>query len=262
MWWLTRKQRRQKLLATPFPEAWEAIVHASCRHFGGLTEPERQIVRDRLRILVAEKNWEGCNGLILTDEIKVAIAAHAALMTIGLPELPYGRLESILVYPDTFVATRRTRIDGGGFLESDEPRLGEAWTYGVVILVWREIREQCIEAQTGHNVIVHEFAHILDMEDRDVDGVPSLESAQQYDKWIEVTEAEFHRLDRQARLGRRTLLDVYGATNRAEFFAVASETFFEQPVRLREEIPQLYEVLKGYYRQDPAAREPKGDSAE
>ena len=186
--------------------------------------------------------------------MRVTIAAHAATMSLGFPELPFDRLESILVYPDTFVAKRTTRIEGGGFLESDEPHLGEAWTYGVVILVWREIREQCLEMPTGRNVIIHEFAHILDMEDRDVDGVPYLESTQQYDKWLKVTEAEFDRLQRQASMSRRTLIDSYGATNRAEFFAVASETFFEQPVRLRDEIPQLYDVLRGYYRQDPAAR--------
>jgi hypothetical protein len=258
MWWLWgRKTRRKKLLATPFPDGWLPIVEANCRHYALLSPAEQQRLRDDLRILIAEKHWEGCNGLQLTEEIQVTIAAHAALMALGFPELPFDRLQTVLVYPDTFVSKRTTPITGHAYLESDEPRLGEAWTYGVVILVWREICEQCLGAPSGRNVIIHEFAHILDMEDRDVDGVPSLQNHDQYQSWIDVTEAEFDRLQRQTRLGRRTLLDSYGATSLAEFFAVASEAFFERPVELRDERPRLYDVLKAYYRQDPAERRPR-----
>ena len=252
-WWRNRKRR--KLLSTPFPERWEPILHANCRHFARLTPDQQQRLRNDLRILVAEKHWEGCNGLVITDEIQVTIAAHAALMGLGFHATPFDRLASILVYPDTFVAKRTTRMAGGTFLESDEPRLGEAWYQGPVILVWREIREQCLAAPDGRNVIIHEFAHLLDMGDHDVDGVPELDSPEQYRTWQEVTDAEFERLQRQLRLGRRTVIDSYGATSRAEFFAVASETFFEQSARLQSELPQLYDVLKAYYRQDPAQRE-------
>jgi Mlc titration factor MtfA (ptsG expression regulator) len=237
-WW--RNRRRRQLLSTPFPEHWEPILSANCRHFALLSSGEQQRLRNDLRILISEKNWEGCNGLVITDEIRVTIAAHAALMGIGFPANPFDRLASILVYPDTFVAKRMTRMTGGAQLESDEPRLGEAWYQGPVILVWREIREQCLEAPDGRNVIIHEFAHLLDMGDHDVDGIPELDSPEQY---------------RQIRLGRRTVIDSYGATSRAEFFAVASETFFEQPARLRSELPQLYSILQAYYRQDPAARD-------
>lgn len=251
-WWKHRKRRQ--LLATPIPPSWEALIPTHCRQFAALSAEEQQRLRNDVRILIAEKHWEGCNGLSITEEIQVTIAAHAALMGLGFPEMPFERLLSILVYPDTFVAKRNTRMTGGGWLESDEPRLGEAWYQGPVILTWREIREECVESPDGRNVIIHEFAHLLDMEDRDVNGVPSLPDEQQYETWLDVTSAEFDRLQRQIRLGRRTLIDSYGATSRAEFFAVASETFFEQPVRMQSELPRLYDVLKAYYRQDPAGR--------
>lgn len=254
-WWpWSRERKRRKLLATPFPAAWEALLRTHCRHIAALTDGEQQRLRDDLRILIAEKHWEGCNGLAITAEIQVTIAAHAALMGLGFPELPFDRLVTILVYPDTFIGKRTTRMSGGAYLESDEARLGEAWYQSTVILVWREIREQCVESPNGRNVIIHEFAHLLDMEDRDVDGVPALETQEQYDTWLDVTEAEFARLERQTRMGRQTVIDSYGATSRAEFFAVASEAFFEQPRRLQHEVPRLYDVLRAYYRQDPAQR--------
>jgi Mlc titration factor MtfA (ptsG expression regulator) len=251
-WW--RNRQRKKLLSTPFPPAWESLLSTHCRYFARLTNDERQRLRNDVRLLVVEKRWEGCNGLAITEEIQVTIAAHAALMGLGFPELPFDRLLSILVYPDTFVARRNTQMSGGGWLESNEPRLGEAWYQGPVILVWREIREQCLDSPTGRNVIIHEFAHLLDMQDREVNGVPTLPDEQSYETWLEVTEKEFDRLQRQIRLGRRTLIDRYGATSRAEFFAVSSETFFEQPVRMQAELPRLYDVMKAYYGQDPAAR--------
>jgi Mlc titration factor MtfA (ptsG expression regulator) len=252
-WWRNRKRR--KILSAPFPERWEPILSTNCRHFARLSRDEQRRLRNDLFIFLAEKNWEGCNGLTITEEMQVTIAAHAALMGLGFPELPFDRLASILVYPDTFVAKRTTHMTGGAFLESDEPRLGEAWYQGPVILVWREIREQCVEAPNGRNVVIHEFAHLLDMGDHDVDGIPQLDSAEQYRTWQEVTDAEFERLQRQIRLGRSTVIDSYGATSRAEFFAVASETFFEQPRRLQAELPQLYGILQAYYRQDPARRD-------
>ncbi len=258
MWWpWSRDRKRRKLLATPFPDHWESLLETHCRHVAALTGAERQQLRDAVRILIAEKHWEGCNGLAITEEVQVTIAAHAALMSLGFPALPFDRLVTILVYPDTFIGKRTTRMPGGGYLESDELRLGEAWYQGPVILVWREILAQCVHSPDGRNVIIHEFAHLLDMEDRDVNGVPTLGTREQHDTWMEVTEAEFQRLERQTRMGRETLLDGYGATSRAEFFAVASETFFEQPARLQAEIPRLYDVLRAYYRQDPARRAPR-----
>ncbi len=250
-WW--RARRRRKILAQNFPTEWEAWLPTHCRQFSRLSPAFQQRLRNDVQILVAEKHWEGCNGLVVTPEMQVTIAAQAALMGLGFPAVPFDRLLSILIYPETFIAKRMTRMTDGAWLKSNEPRLGEAWYQGPVILVWREIREQYLEGPTGRNVVIHESAHLLDMEDHDVNGMPAMENGEQYRNWMEVTEAEFDRLQRQVRFGRKTVIDSYGATSRAEFFAVASEAFFEDPLRLREDVPRLYEVLKVYYKQDPAA---------
>ena len=143
----------------------------------------------------------------------------------------------------------------GGVEEADEPRLGEAWYQGPILLSWREVKEQCVENDSGRNVVIHEFAHLLDMQNHEIDGIPALDGPIHSDKWIATFRDEYERLIRQARLGRRTVLDYYGATSEAEFFAVASEAFFERAVQLRDELPELYAILHQFYRQDPAGRE-------
>lgn len=259
-WWKAR--RRRKLLAQPFPAAWEDWLRTNCRQYRDLSADEQLRLRQDVRLLIAEKNWEGCNGLTVTPEMQVTIAAHAALMALGFPALPFERLVTILIYPDAFIGRRKQRISGDlpaifgeQAFQTAEAHLGEAWYQDVVILVWREIQEQCQQPAAGRNVVIHEFAHLLDMEDQAADGLPNLDNEEQYETWLDVTSAEFERLRRQIRLGRRTLLDSYATTNPAEFFAVASETFFEQPLAFRAELPNLYAVLRAFYRQDPAARQ-------
>jgi hypothetical protein len=241
-------------VAQPFPAGWEAWIRGNCRHFLHLSPRDQDRLRRDVRLLVAEKNWEGCNGQIVTDEIRVTIAAHAALLGLGFDAVPFERLLSILVYPDTFVSRQVRRAKWGGIEEADEPRLGEAWYQGPILLSWREVREQCIETDSGRNVVIHEFAHLLDMQNHEVDGIPALALHTDAEKWVAVFQDEFQRLIRQARHRRKTVLDYYGATSEAEFFAVASEAFFERPAPLREESPELYAILQEFYRQDPAAR--------
>lgn len=254
MWTWYRNWRRKRLLDQPFPAAWEAWIQQDCRHFPRLAAADRDRLRRDVRILVAEKNWEGCNGLVVTDEIRVAIAAHAALLALGFDAVPYERLLSILIYPDTFVSRQVRRAPWGGVEEADEPRLGEAWYQGPVVLSWREVQEQCIATDSGRNVVIHEFAHLLDMQNHEVDGIPALADHIDAEQWVAVFRDEFERLIRQARHRRKTVLDYYGTTNEAEFFAVASEAFFERAMQLREESPELYAILQEFYRQDPAAR--------
>ncbi|MDZ4685688.1 MAG: zinc-dependent peptidase [Planctomycetaceae bacterium] len=250
-WWRNRQRRR--LLAEPFPAEWTTWLSRNCRHYAGLSPDGQQRLRNDVRVFVAEKHWEGCNGLTVTDEMRVTIAAHAVLLGLGFPELPFGRLLSVLIYPDTFVAPP-TRQRDGIVDESHEPRLGEAWYQGPVVLSWREVREQCIEHPDGRNVVVHEFAHLLDMTNRAIDGIPALDGIADADGWVNRMGEEFSRLVRQSRLGRRSVIDDYGATSEAEFFAVASESFFERPAELRLDKPVVYECLREFYRQDPASR--------
>ncbi len=254
-WW--RARRRRQLLAKPIPETWERYLLSNCRHLAQLRPAEIARLRDDIRLLIAEKHWEGCNGLEVTDEMRVTIAAHAAMMGLGFPTAPFDRLMSILIYPNTFVANPRRRQPWGLEEDAAEPHLGEAWYQGPVILSWRQIRQQCVTQPDGRNLVIHEFAHLLDMANFDVDGVPDLPREVNARQWADVFHEEFRRLQRQIRLGRSTLLDEYAGTSPVEFFAVGSEAFFERPTALRAENPQVYDLLRQYYRQDPAAREPK-----
>jgi Mlc titration factor MtfA (ptsG expression regulator) len=251
-WW--RNRRRKRLLDQPFPQDWEIWLRHDFRHFPRLTAVEQNRLRRDVRLLVAEKHWEGCNGLVVTDEMRITIAAHAALLGLGFDDVPFERLLSVLIYPDTFVSRQVRRAKWGGVEEADEPRLGEAWYQGPVLLSWREVQEQCVATDSGRNVVIHEFAHLLDMQNHEVDGIPALDRHIHPEKWVATFHVEYERLIRQARFGRRTVLDYYGATSEAEFFAVASEAFFERATQLREESPELYAILHQFYRQDPASR--------
>jgi Mlc titration factor MtfA (ptsG expression regulator) len=270
-WW--RNRRRQQLLAQPFPHEWEAWLATNFRHLAHLTAAEQTRLRNDLRLLVTEKHWEACKGLEVTDEMRVTISAHAALLGLGFEQLPFARLQTVLLYAEPFVWSHKRRpawspaspIWGAvvGEEEVDEVALGQAGPQGPVVLVWSEVIEQCRNAEPRRNVVIHEFAHLLDAHhDSMMDGLPELDHVANVDAWVDTFDDEFERLIRQARLGRKTVLDYYGTTSEAEFFAVASEAFFEQPVQLRRESPELYTILKDFYRQDPATRtslEAQGD---
>jgi Mlc titration factor MtfA (ptsG expression regulator) len=229
------------------------IIHRNCRHFGTLTQSERlRLLRD-VRWFLDEKSIEVALGLVLTDEMRVTIAVHASLLGLGFAAPPFDRLMSVILQPEVYVGTKIQHASGLE-LHSREERLGEAWRNGPVLLSWSDVVRQCRDAPDGRNVILHEFAHLLDMANSDADGIPAMESAEQARTWLDVTRVEYRRLVHHAALGRRTLLDWYGATNEAEFFAVATETFFEQPVEMQKVHPRLYDVMRAFYKQDPAGR--------
>ncbi len=252
--WL-KKRRRTKLLALSFPAGWDAILEKNVRHVGELSDAERFKLRDLVHIFVAEKNWEGCHGLQMTDEIKVTIAAQACLLLVGIGDLAFDHVLSILVYPTPYVAPGKMITTGGLVLEGDSNRLGEAWYRGPVILSWADALASGRGETVGHNLVIHEFAHQLDMlNDRVVDGTPPLDTNEQYERWQDVMGTEYEQLVETCRHGHRSLLDCYGATNVAEFFAVATECFFERPDRLQLRQPALYAVLRDFYQQDPAKR--------
>jgi Mlc titration factor MtfA (ptsG expression regulator) len=254
--WLQRR-RRQKVLALPFPAGWTHVLEQNIYHYRHLGAEEQSRLRADLAVFVAEKNWEGCGGLELTDEIKVTIAALACLLVLHLQHDYYAQVLSILVYPRGYLVPRRNELD----MQSDEPHLGEAWYRGPVILSWSQIRRDCRRPGMGHNLVWHEFAHQLDMLDRETNGTPPLRDRQQRIAWRDIMTAEFNELIQALHRREDTFLDPYGATNEAEFFAVATETFFDQSHQMRQFHPRLYGLLRDYYSQDPAARlpEPAGD---
>ena len=254
--WL-RDHRRDAARQRPFPSGWEAVVRANLAHYAMLDEAERRELQVMIQVFLEEKQWEGCGGLVLSDEIRVTIAAQACLLQLGLPHDYYRNVESILVYPSTVVVPEHRpgvfeRVDGA--LEAPVPILGEAFARGPVVLVWDAVLRGARHPEQGHNVVYHEFAHQLDMLDGSADGTPPLADPAQLAQWVEVCSREFKRLRTLSEMGRRTFLDAYGATNEAEFFAVVTEEFFDRPLLLQNHSPELYGVLSAYYRQDPAKR--------
>jgi MtfA peptidase len=250
--WL-KQRRRRIILARPFPPGWLAYLRNNVAHYRFLSDGEQAKLRDDLRIFVAEKNWEGCGGLAMTDEIKVTIAAQACLLILAIEHDYFARVQSILVYPHGYLATHQQLGGSGVFLEGNIPLAGEAHYRGPVILSWEDVLHEGRNPREGKNLVFHEFAHQLDMLDGLIDGTPPLGGPDQYRRWHDVMTAEYHHLIEESERGKATLLDKYGTTNEAEFFAVATECFFDQPVAMRRRHPPMYALLSEYYRQDPAA---------
>lgn len=252
-----RNRRRSKLRARPFPEQWEDYLRANVAHYCLLSPDEQTELRGMIHVFLAEKHWEGCGGLELTDEIRLTIAAQACLLLLGLSHSFFRNVISILVYPSTVVPPEHRP---GVFeqvsspVDAPQPLLGQAFLKGPIILVWDEVLHGARHPERGHNVVYHEFAHKLDMLDGVADGTPPLISGDKIAQWVSVCTVEFDRLRNLARQGRPTFLDAYATVNEAEFFAVATEEFFDRPLMFQETAPDLYQVLSDYYRQDPAKR--------
>ena len=252
--WL-RKRRRQPLLALTFPNDWLGYLAQNVAQYAFLSTAEQAKLRDDLRIFIAEKQWEGCGGLAMTDEIRVTIAALASILTLGFQDEHFERVQSILVYPEAYVVPAEHPIGSHVTLQILQDRLGEAHYRGPVILSWNETLAAAREPGVGKNIVFHEFAHQLDMLDGLINGTPLLSSDDLAGRWRRIMDREFeaHRLHRH----HDSLLDPYGATNEAEFFAVATECFFDRPLDLREEHRELYALLREYFNQDPARRWPR-----
>jgi MtfA peptidase len=244
--------RRNRVAASPFPAAWDGILARNFPLDSRLPDGDRRELRNRIRIFLLEKRFEGVGGLQLTDEIRVTVAAQACLLLLHRGEDDYSRLSTILVYPAAYRARTQEHGEYGMVTEIDQVRLGEAWNAETVVLSWDDVRHGAVAEHDGRNVVIHEFAHQLDMEDRDANGAPALDDPSMYAVWARVLGREYERLKDAVDRHEATLLDAYGTTSPAEFFAVATETFFEEPIKLRNQHADLYEQLRTFYGQDPA----------
>ncbi len=245
--WL-RRRRRARVLARPLPAA-AAEVLASMEFVEALLPEERSRFEELIKLLLDQVYWEGRSGLEITDEMRVSIAAQACRLTLHLPEDAYRKVKTIYVFPGTYSA------HGGDSGEGTSHRHGEAWLRGPVVFSWDAAHHGVRNEDDGRNVVYHEFAHKLDMLDGYADGVPPIQTRGAHQAWTGVLDEEFKALVQADERGRRTLLDKYGATNPAEFFAVATELFFERPGRMKDRHKELYQSLAAFYRQDPASRE-------
>jgi Mlc titration factor MtfA (ptsG expression regulator) len=252
--WLKRR-RRKKIVEQPFPPEWLEWLAQRVPHYRRLNDADQEKLRKLVQVFVAEKIWEGCKGLTVTDEMKATIAGQACLLLLGIEHDYFRNVKTILVFPRQFVPRENQDMDESGVIhESNEAALGQAWENGPVILSWADSKAGGRNHQDGLNVVLHEFAHKLDLRDGMVNGTPPLQDRQQYTRWAEVMRREYEQLVENSRKRRATLLDDYGATDPGEFFAVAVECFFEKAIQMRQKHRELYETLSDYFRQDPAAR--------
>ncbi len=242
-----RKRRRKKILGQSWPESWDLHLQRNVRLTWEMSDSQMSLLQDRVKVFVAEKYWEGCEGLQLSEEMKVTIASQACLMLLGVNDYYFDNVKTILVYPKAF---RRETSDGVNEGQSQH-RAGEAWQGGPIILSWQDSLRGGRNEDDGQNVVIHEFAHALDGLDGEMGGSVMFDDAGSTQAWRRVVEQGYAELCQAKEQRRRTLLDHYGATNRAEFFAVATETFFEQPSELSREHSELFTLLKKYYRVDP-----------
>jgi Mlc titration factor MtfA (ptsG expression regulator) len=253
LWAAWRRARDERTLRRrAIPDAlWISTLH---RYPFLAHRPTADLMKLRVlcTLFLAQKEFTGAQGLVVTDEIAVAVAAQACVPVLELGLSAYAGFVGIVIQPDEVVARREVVDDAGVVHHYEETLSGEAMEGGPVMLSWRDVESAGDSAEWGYNVVIHEFAHVLDMGDGQADGVPPMPNRAAREAWLATLTTEFERLCRQVRSGMDTLLDPYAAQSIDEFFAVASEVFFVAPVDLLHDRPHLYRLLAGYYRQDPA----------
>lgn len=245
------RYKLRKVLAEPFPDEWRRILARNLPVYRRMPTDLQLQLKQRIKQFVHEKHFAGCAGLEMNDEMRITIAASACLLLLNRKTSVYPGLKYILVYPNAFLVAREGVDESGLAAVHHRSLLGESWSNGKVILSWEDVIRGTRDSVDGANVALHEFAHQLDHESGSTNGAPFLGSASGYRRWARVLTAEFESLQRAAYNGDQTLLDHYGATEPAEFFAVVTETFFEQPQALKEQHAALYGQLQGYFRVDP-----------
>lgn len=249
-----RDHRRKGLVEKPFSSEWARIIDANVPYCRMLDASERIRLWDLIKVFIAEKNFEGCGGVVVSEEIKLTIAAQACLLLINLRHNYFEKLVSILVYPRGFTFEREEHGEFGMVTEEQIPVSGLSTSIGSIALSWPDTASGARDPDDGVNVVLHEFAHQLDLLDCAMDGAPVLTTRAMYGEWAAVLGAEFERLRSEVAHGIPSIISSYGATKPAEFFAVVTELFFEKPCELQREHPALYEEFRQYYGQDPAAR--------
>jgi MtfA peptidase len=245
------KKQRDRLKSRLFSPLWKAIIENNLPIYAQLSPSDRQRLQGHIQVFLAEKQFIGCSGLQVTEEMKLTIAAVACLLLLNERGEYFPKLRSILIYPSTYFVTETTRTGNYIVEETRVARLGESWTNDQLVLSWEQVQQDTRNWQDGHNVVLHEFAHQLDQEDGKAEGVPILSRRSDYPMWAQVMTAAYQQLCHDVQRGVKTVMDSYGTTNPTEFFAVATETFFEKPHQLQQQHPALYQMLQNYYQIDP-----------
>jgi Mlc titration factor MtfA (ptsG expression regulator) len=251
--WFVPRWRLHRVLARPLTDVQLGVIERNVAQYRGMPRDLRTQLQRLVKQFLHQKTFVGCAGLEVTEEMRVTIAAQACLLLLNRPTRVYPGLHAVLVYPGAFLVPRRQQDEAGVVTETRQDLLGESWGDGRVVLSWEHVRRAGLPPEGTHNVVLHEFAHQLDSESGSNNGAPFLGSPERYRSWSETLSRDFDLLRRDAYWGQRDVLDPYGATNPAEFFAVATESFFEQPHELAARHPDLYAEFEAYYRVDPRA---------
>jgi MtfA peptidase len=249
--WL-RARRRRKLLAEPFPLRWSGIIERNVGHFATLSPPLQDHLRDATRILLSEKEWLGRGGHFINEEMRVTIAAQAALLLLGDARDYFRSTREVVVFPTEF----RTPVmddDWEDDMLSDTISAGQAVSQGTVLLAWDDVLREGREPACGYNVVIHEFAHQLDFAEEVSRGAPVLGDRALESRWkyaMSVAYAD-HRRAVRANAGE-LFFTPHAADDEREFFADLTEAFYCRAPDLRDLHPELYQLLVAYYRIDPA----------
>ena len=254
LWQRWQAHRESRVLARrAIPEPLWQLTLARLPFLAARPASDLAELRRLASLFLDEKEFTGAGGLVIDDAMAVCIAAQAVLPVLRFGLAPYRSFVGIVVHADEVVARREVIDDDGVVHTYDEALTGEAMAGGPVMLSWVDVSESGDSADWGYNVVIHEFAHVLDLGDGEADGVPPLASPAEREAWIGVIDPAFERFCVEVDAGRETLLDPYGATGVDEFFAVSVETFFTNPQAMRARHPAWYGLLARYFQQDPAS---------
>lgn len=234
-----------------FKEEWTELLETNVPMYFRLPDDLKSKLHERIARFITSTRFEGCNGLELTEEMVLTVAAQACILTLNREGDPYPKLTTVYLYPTTFSSVQTRRDEIGIVTEGVVHRLGESWSTGTVVLAWDSVAHGARNPNDAQNVTFHEFAHQLDHESGDTDGAPVLPCRESYLSWARVFGKNYAEVRERIGAGKRSLIDPYGATKPAEFFAVATETFFEKPRQLNRKHPELYNELVDFYGVDP-----------
>ena len=246
---ITQRKKRLQLLHSPLSPELETILSKNIFPYSRLSQKMKNELQGLVNIFLDEKEFEGCGGLEITDEVRITIAGEACLLLLNRNlSTCFPDLQTILVYPSAYVAAGADIVGGRRVENAETTRAGESWQNGAVVLAWDHVKHGVKNYDDGHNVVLHEFGHQLDQESGSANGAPPLKT---YHTWAQVMGHDFEKLCDKVESNKKDVIDAYGATNPAEFFAVSTETFFEQPEKLKRDHPELFAQLQKFYKVNP-----------
>lgn len=243
--------RRQRLFQQPLNSAYITLLENKVPLYTRMPQELRQTLQGCINYFLDEKVFVGRDGLAINDEIRLIIAANACLLLVNRPVKYFPGFSTILVYPDSYIA-KEVSYDGLLEVHKRSIRAGESWHRGPIVLSLADVLRGVSNDQDGHNVVLHEFAHKLDEQNGVMDGLPVLRESAHYKEWAEVLTREYDKFLGRVDRGKNKVIDEYGAVSAPEFFAVATESFFEKSKQMKKKLPELYQQLQTFYGLDPA----------